>query len=501
MKRFFSIMLFLTIVIGCYSQNTVRGELRTEENGFQWYCYRGKEAYSKDGVKLFPNVNASNIRYVLTLKGAEQDIENGCFLVELSKEETILWDGKSSKMKVYNLYTTYGKLIKEGVLHVEERMSIGGYETGDQKYYYTVVDVPLQISWGDNQVRRTSLIVNDDFNPMVNDDRVPIIYSSTKGILFYSEKPEKRIGFWGATKSGNTFIITDKRGSLELQGSYEVSFDDYIVYAQSEEKKTQKLYSKDWTYLGELEKSAGAFRLIKKDGYVGVVNKEGYWVIKQEYSKIDFLPSPNKMYFVVNKNKMCGLFDAEGKEIIPASRGYTSIDYDSSKGTFAVAKPRYTGVCDAQGNEISMTKLPPTADDIKAEGGYASAVEMLNVSTKYYKVSKNGRYGLTDKEGKVIVPAEMEVLEQAGTGYLRYRLNGFYGVMNYTGKILIDTDRGYTKIGDYVSFTKRFPYEMDGYKGECNNLGVQVSKIKVNTPKQNVASNPTSSSNSKPNKI
>ncbi len=123
---------------------------------------------------------------------------------------------------------------------------------------------------------------------------------------------------------------------------------------------------------------------------------------------------------------------------------------------------------------------------IKTEGGYASAVEMMNGSTKYYKVSKNGRYGLTDAEGKVIVPTEMEALESAGTGYLRYKLNGFWGVMNYNGKIIIDTDRGYTTIGDYKSFNKRFSYTMTGYKGECDATGRPISKIKVETPQQQV---------------
>ena len=134
---------------------------------------------------------------------------------------------------------------------------------------------------------------------------------------------------------------------------------------------------------------------------------------------------------------------------------------------------------------------------IKKYGNYTNVMELKDGNAKYYKVSKGGHYGLTDKDGKVIVPAEMEVLEQAGAGYLRYKINDFYGVMNYSGKILIDTDRGYTKIGDYVSFTKRFPYEMDGYKGECNNLGVQVSKIKVATPQQNVATTNTTSNTSK----
>ena len=97
-------------------------------------------------------------------------------------------------------------------------------------------------------------------------------------------------------------------------------------------------------------------------------------------------------------------------------------------------------------------------------------MEMMNGSTKYYKVSKNGRYGLTDAEGKVIVPTEMEALESAGTGYLKYKLNGFWGVMNYAGKIIIDTDRGYTSIGDFKTFNKRFPYTMTGYNQWTANI-------------------------------
>ena len=65
-------------------------------------------------------------------------------------------------------------------------------------------------------------------------------------------------------------------------------------------------------------------------------------------------------------------------------------------------------------------------------------------------------------------------------------------------KTIIPTTRGYTNIGRYVKSQKRFTYEMDGFKGECNHLGQQISKIKVETPKQNtsVASSSSSSSSS-----
>ena len=258
---------------------------------------------------------------------------------------------------------------------------------------------------------------------------------------------------WDAYKNG----IKDREGR--------------IVFAASKNREIKKIsaYSDNASYI------------IKENGKVGLMNSEGRWIINAGSFQELFPVSGS--YLRTRKDNHYGVVNLDGKEIIPTSRGYTSIgDYDSNKGTFAFTKKGYTGFCDAQGKEISLTKLPPTAEDIKSDGGYASAVELMNGSTKYFKVSKSGRYGLTNSEGKKIIPCEMESLEQAGTGFLRFKLNGFYGIVNYAGKIIIPTDRGYTKIGDYVSFTKRFAYEMDGWKGECNNLGVQVSKIKVNKP-------------------
>jgi hypothetical protein len=201
----------------------------------------------------------------------------------------------------------------------------------------------------------------------------------------------------------------------------------------------------------------------------------------------------------VKRKNFFGIITLDGIEIIPTSRGYTSINnYNNAKGTFAFTKRGMKGICDIQGKEISTTRLATTAEDVKANGDYASVVAMNNSSTRYYKVSKSGRYGLTDSEGREVIPCEMEALESAGTGYLRYKLNGFWGLMNYQGKVLIDTNRGYTSIGDFKSFNKRFAYTMNGYKGECDANGRQISKVKVNIPKQStsVASSSSSSSTS-----
>ena len=93
-------------------------------------------------------------------------------------------------------------------------------------------------------------------------------------------------------------------------------------------------------------------------------------------------------------------------------------------------------------------------------------------------------YGLANADGTVIIPVELNALEPIGGNFLKFRIGGYWGVVNFQGKVIVHADGGYTSIGKYVSLTRRFSYEMAGYRGECNSLGQQVSKIKVSTPRQ-----------------
>ena len=239
------------------------------------------------------------------------------------------------------------------------------------------------------------------------------------------------------------------------------------------------------------------YYVVEENDKKGVI-KNGKWVIplSNTYSEIKPLAG-NYNYIKVRSNGYYGVMTTDGQEIIPTNRGYTSIgDYNRSQGTFTFTKKGYTVVCNIDGKEISITRLAPTADDIKEKGNYTNVVAITNGDKKFYKVSKSGHYGLTDAEGRVVVPVEMDALEDISTGYLKFKLNGFWGVMNYAGNIIVDTSRGYTSIGNYISFTKRFPYTMTGYKGEFDLTGKEISRIKVETTNTSTASN-SSSSNGK----
>ena len=115
--------------------------------------------------------------------------------------------------------------------------------------------------------------------------------------------------------------------------------------------------------------------------------------------------------------------------------------------------------------------------------GY-SVNEIKGNGKTYFKISKSGVNGLISDTGREIIPVEMEDIEYAGANYFRFRINGYWGVMNIQGITIIPTSRGYTSIGNYISSQKLFPYTMYGYKGECDNTGKELSRIKTATTRQ-----------------
>ena len=238
--------------------------------------------------------------------------------------------------------------------------------------------------------------------------------------------------------------------------------------------------------------------LVEEDNKVGLIDNTMKWIIPltDSYRKIE--SAGGGCFGIQSKNYEYSLIDYNGRTIIPAGRYSYIGNYNKNTKTFSVTKGRYSGSCDKQGREFNMKKLPPTRYDIKYDGGYSEVNEITDDNTKYFIVEKNGYKGLTDSEGNIIIPSDMELLEPAGTGFLRFRVADFYGIMNYKGKTVIPTSRGYTQIGNYVASQKVFPYTMDGYKGECNNLGQQISKVKVGIDARasNNSSSPRASSSS-----
>ena len=386
-----TIVVFLFTSTVCYAIDKVRGELRTEINGFQWYCYNNVEAYSVDGRKLFEEVTINDKPHKIN------KIYNISFLTADKYDKGIFVVNCKSKVHEKIFFDCNGKFI-HGIGCNDEFHRIKEVFSNKFTRYYT------------RQFRRP----NEYW--LIDDDGKILIYS-------YEEY----------TIVGNMFLVKESEENL---------------------------------FGGKL------YRIVRYDGKV----------IQDYLHSIRHIKDANQILvsYIYKYSTYWGILDAEtGKTIISGAK---KIEYDG--GFIKIEKNGGKGLMSYNCKWI-----------IKPDQGY-TGFETLKANGYYCKVRKGGRYGLTDAEGKVIVPTEMEALESAGTGYLRYKLNGFWGLMNYQGKILIDTDRGYTSIGDYKSFNKRFAYTMAGYIGECDAMGRPVSKIKVDTPKQNTSVASSSSSSS-----
>ena len=220
---------------------------------------------------------------------------------------------------------------------------------------------------------------------------------------------------------------------------------------------------------------------------MGILDEELNWIISPNagYEYIIPLEVKGTKYYRVGKTvdgmRLWGLLNSKGNEILPVYSKYMSrhINEDTGKVFYSISDytGNYYGAIDINGNWIiPLSKKFTSASCIQLSYG------------KYYICKKNGFYGLYDSNfDEVISPDFDDMGGFEGTNYIKFKLNGFWGVMTLqtntnTTKTIIPTTRRYTSIDRYIKSQKCFTYTMNGYKGECNHLGQQVSKIKVDTP-------------------
>lgn len=295
------------------------------------------------------------------------------------------------------------------------------------------------------------------------------------------------VGYFGVKKNG-------KEGACDITGKEIISTSyESVFYASSDgfnyKSSSGKYVSTGWY----LDSDGKATKEVP-------INKD----LKTE--------SDGFKWYLVRQGKKYGTEDYLNHTLIPLSRNYTNVYYkaeEGHKGYFKVFKDNKEGACDLTGKEIvspiyeSLIYLSGGFEYKNSEGNWTALGWMLdsegkgirgtkeaitNNGVKYYIVSRDGMYGLTDANGKEIVPMEMEKIETAGSNRLKFKQNDSWGLMNFMGKILIPTSRGYTSIGKYSKTQKTFSYTMYGYKGECDINGRQISKIRVATSSPSVAS-------------
>ena len=338
------------------------------------------------------------------------------------------------------------------------------------------------------------------------------LYNNKTGIHYFEvEDPNEYVGIY--TREGTLIIPTDKKftfaylSNVEEKWCWSVDGDDDsegLLDIRGKEVISTKNGYENVQLFKSYTGDCPFHILIYKDGYSGLCDLNG-----------NILISPNKYKEInVNYNELkVRLQNNSWKQLAPIKIDQTTrFDYNNFDNLHYNYSPN---------PDKTLTLPSGQTCDVKYDGKftnvYTSDKKQLIYSSRNYKqidiisdINKNwcmkvsksgysGPYGLVNKNGVELIPCEMESIESAGPGFLKFKINGFWGVMNYQGKTIIPTSRGYTYIGNYISSQKRFPYTMYGFKGECDYLGRQVSKIKAPTNQQSSNNNSSTASSNKSN--
>lgn len=120
---------------------------------------------------------------------------------------------------------------------------------------------------------------------------------------------------------------------------------------------------------------------------------KGYKMIVYDAGNVDGIK--HEGYFrAITQNNCQGIYSKTGQEIIPVSRGYTSVYLDIDGQYYHMEKGSYVGICDIDGKEIISTSR-----------GYSSAVFVHDAKHKgYFSVSKGDKLGVCDMSGAEIIP-------------------------------------------------------------------------------------------------
>lgn len=169
-----------------------------------------------------------------------------------------------------------------------------------------------------------------------------------------------------------------------------------------------------------------------KDGKWGYVDKGGNTIISFKYDTATVFEDDRA---IVSRDYANFIIDAEGKTL---SDGYYKLTY-LGKGLFKYFKDYKYGLVDKDGKVITEALY----DDIGSING------------KLIPVSLDKKYGAINLKGKLMIEPAYDSLYTDDNGYFIAVNNEKYGYVNSKGKLFIDTkyDKAYSFIGGYAKVT------------------------------------------------
>lgn len=257
---------------------------------------------------------------------------------------------------------------------------------------------------------------------------------------------------YAIVKQNDKYGVVDTMGKLLVPCIYkELKFTKGPLTTHTDKgwslvsTKSGKMYGLDDFDEIQFNNTTDVTVVAEKDHKSGLVSiKTGQWVNDKRYAKVMLFNAAKRLYIVVNDNSFRGMITADGKEFLPVAYRRIKIDGDSLRATDNNGRMQSVSISD-------LPNYPEPAGDVISgrdedyNTGYGYGVIDLNApkpdvnailrdlkshgydSLKLFvpdglgsgiKAVKNGRTGVINSDGKVIIPLIYDDVEYVQYFYL-----------------------------------------------------------------------------------
>lgn len=253
---------------------------------------------------------------------------------------------------------------------------------------------------------------------------IPIDYDDIiiGGKYINAQKGEELVIF---DSNGNN-INTDIISLNQVNDNYAIVIDkenNYNIVDKSGNKKLDNIY----TYIEYYKDDKF---IVSKEGSAGIINGEGKIVIDLKYSSIQKIEGTRALQAVDTENNRTDIIDEELK----INEGLTDANIVKKDNYIKLYSQNDMKYYDLSGKEVEYKELCP--------------------NNQIYADKKDGKWGLIDINGNIIVPYEYESVTEQNGNVAGIKKDGKWNIVDTSGNII--SDKEYTIDWTDVTFLGKY---------------------------------------------
>lgn len=262
---------------------------------------------------------------------------------------------------------------------------------------------------------------------------IPFLIQAQQDAKYTKVFPENELGLRKVQLNRLFGYIDDKNKEVvPVAYSYISDFKNGVIYALSSDgkyylldSKNKKLIAEELTYVSPDYEQKDILTVANKGLYGKYDTQKRAIIMPLVYQNIQNIKdTKGNSYILASKNQLYGIYNQEGKEVIPSK--FTLIKASYNSDYLIVKQLDKMGVID-----FSMKIIIPIT--------YQNLEQAFSEDPKNqrYTAQKDNKYGLINQKNEVLVPFKYENIQIVNLGYL-VTLNGKKGLINASQEWLID---------------------------------------------------------------